>query len=107
FFSSRRRHTRSKRDWSSDVCSSDLPQWLHVGALGYLCRSSYRCRYPSPRARGKVRRSFSYPSNTHTHTHFQSQSHLARCSTPNQIGRASCRERVENTAVDRTIQKEN
>src|SRR5207249_8093329 len=22
---SRRRHTRSKRDWSSDVCSSDLP----------------------------------------------------------------------------------
>src|SRR5699024_11393162 len=26
FFSSRRRHTRSKRDWSSDVCSSDLEQ---------------------------------------------------------------------------------
>src|SRR5699024_11345200 len=24
FCSSRRRHTRSKRDWSSDVCSSDL-----------------------------------------------------------------------------------
>src|SRR5699024_498045 len=24
FFSSRRRHTRSKGDWSSDVCSSDL-----------------------------------------------------------------------------------
>src|SRR5699024_11733452 len=30
FFSSRRRHTRSKRDWSSDVCSSDL---LGVGTL--------------------------------------------------------------------------
>src|SRR5699024_11717981 len=31
FFSSRRRHTRSKRDWSSDVCSSDLEgltNWL-------------------------------------------------------------------------------
>src|SRR5207249_8177561 len=28
FFSSRRRHTRSKRDWSSDVCSSDLK---HLG----------------------------------------------------------------------------
>src|SRR5207247_63253 len=27
FFSSRRRHTRSTRDWSSDVCSSDL---VHV-----------------------------------------------------------------------------
>src|SRR5206468_2511602 len=25
FFSSRRRHTISDRDWSSDVCSSDLP----------------------------------------------------------------------------------
>src|SRR5687768_18126428 len=26
FFSSRRRHTRCSRDWSSDVCSSDLDQ---------------------------------------------------------------------------------
>src|SRR5699024_11399022 len=33
FFSSRRRHTRSKRDWSSDVCSSDLSSiaaWIVV-----------------------------------------------------------------------------
>src|SRR5207249_11038160 len=32
FFSSRRRHTRSKRDWSSDVCSSDLtrPKWREL-----------------------------------------------------------------------------
>src|SRR5256884_1651910 len=36
FFSSRRRHTRCSRDWSSDVCSSDLkiaktnllPDWI-------------------------------------------------------------------------------
>src|SRR5690606_40043709 len=27
FFSSRRRHTRFSRDWSSDVCSSDLEQF--------------------------------------------------------------------------------
>src|SRR6266700_6349531 len=36
FFSSRRRHTRFSRDWSSDVCSSDLrlqPK-LIVGAEG-------------------------------------------------------------------------
>src|SRR2546429_3408566 len=26
FFSSRRRHTRCSRDWSSDVCSSDLTE---------------------------------------------------------------------------------
>src|SRR2546429_7230579 len=28
FFSSRRRHTRCSRDWSSDVCSSDLDSRL-------------------------------------------------------------------------------
>src|SRR5699024_11308921 len=33
-FSRRRRHTRSKRDWSSDVCSSDL-LWLNGWA--FLC----------------------------------------------------------------------
>src|SRR5690606_40183960 len=37
FFSSRRRHTRFSRDWSSDVCSSDL----------ILGRSSPRA-WPSP-----------------------------------------------------------
>src|SRR5699024_12149291 len=30
YFSSRRRHTRSKRDWSSDVCSSDLEQGMEM-----------------------------------------------------------------------------
>src|SRR3712207_2540687 len=30
FFSSRRRHTRYWRDWSSDVCSSDLPDRLEL-----------------------------------------------------------------------------
>src|SRR2546428_1479393 len=33
FFSSRRRHTRSDRDWSSDVCSSDLTVRLVVSHL--------------------------------------------------------------------------
>src|SRR5207302_7336838 len=28
FFSSRRRHTRFSRDWSSDVCSSDLTAFI-------------------------------------------------------------------------------
>src|SRR5947209_13953349 len=30
FFSSRRRHTRYWRDWSSDVCSSDLAAAAHA-----------------------------------------------------------------------------
>src|SRR3712207_8023502 len=44
FFSSRRRHTRYWRDWSSDVCSSDLMasyarHLIHAGAkiLGGCC----------------------------------------------------------------------
>src|SRR5690625_6192308 len=44
FFSSRRRHTRWPRDWSSDVCSSDLARRVaaaedvqrHVGALARM-----------------------------------------------------------------------
>src|SRR5690606_39525644 len=35
FFSSRRRHTRFSRDWSSDVCSSDLQ------AAGWLFRTLF------------------------------------------------------------------
>src|SRR5690554_6996654 len=31
FFSSRRRHTRCGRDWSSDVCSSDLEYFERLG----------------------------------------------------------------------------
>src|SRR6266542_5729157 len=32
FFSSRRRHTRCYRDWSSDVCSSDLLRGVEAAA---------------------------------------------------------------------------
>src|SRR5207249_1335971 len=48
FFSSRRRHTRSKRDWSSDVCSSDL-EWFfaqyacaRLGAVVVALNPRYR-----------------------------------------------------------------
>src|SRR5438445_398833 len=46
FFSSRRRHTRYWRDWSSDVCSSDLAQ---LRAPAHLERADHeptpvRCR---------------------------------------------------------------
>src|SRR5215813_14365783 len=37
FFSSRRRHTRCGRDWSSDVCSSDLDG---EGCISILNRSA-------------------------------------------------------------------
>src|SRR6185369_15232841 len=50
FFSSRRRHTRFKCDWSSDVCSSDLP-------LGRLCDQGGGGR----RQGGGDRRRFGWP----------------------------------------------
>src|SRR6266511_4184332 len=43
FFSSRRRHTRFSRDWSSDVCSSDL----------YTRRTCSRWRRPRMRIRSR------------------------------------------------------
>src|SRR5260370_33861958 len=39
FFSSRRRHTRFKCDWSSDVCSSDLKE-----LSGYFAKPEVRAK---------------------------------------------------------------
>src|SRR6266508_6584722 len=42
FFSSRRRHTRWPRDWSSDVCSSDLKLAIEVRhGLKSACEGSF------------------------------------------------------------------
>src|SRR6266849_6115259 len=43
FFSSRRRHTRSTRDWSSDVCSSDLRFGLVSPDGAVLHSSNFAC----------------------------------------------------------------
>src|SRR5207247_6765440 len=89
FFSSRRRHTRSTRDWSSDVCSSDLRVRIndHDAANGTL---------PIDKATELIARSremilaaacaevvprFYFPSRK----------------PAQEIGRASCRERGEST----------
>src|SRR6266513_4595515 len=62
FFSSRSRHTRSKRDWSSDVCSSDLdvgvgraPTDIATHPLGDLGVGEDRCRR-------NIRRRVAWPS---------------------------------------------
>src|SRR5207245_7735140 len=60
-FSSRRRHTRCYRDWSSDVCSSDLPSpamtRVQSGAFSWAKASRRRWkplrRMVLPRARMK------------------------------------------------------
>src|SRR5690554_1022071 len=43
FFSSRRRHTSCGRDWSSDVCSSDLILCQHVLEFFCLCSLGLQC----------------------------------------------------------------
>src|SRR5687768_17895161 len=50
FFSSRRRHTRCSRDWSSDVCSSDL--FNH--GLFHLAFLAQRNPTSSPRCAGSA-----------------------------------------------------
>src|SRR5207247_4742051 len=56
FFSSRRRHTRSTRDWSSDVCSSDLSSLccslrdsfcvdLHAKTVEFFAQQSNRAEH--------------------------------------------------------------
>src|SRR2546422_3826464 len=52
FFSSRRRHTRCSRDWSSDVCSSDLPGIHHVFARTI---KDLVCRYHTMLGQGVTR----------------------------------------------------
>src|SRR3712207_7566714 len=61
FFSSRRRHTRYWRDWSSDVCSSDLWRTVEtmVGPVElerpyFYCRACRAGLYPLDDALGLV-----------------------------------------------------
>src|SRR5690349_23240209 len=82
FFSSRRRHTRSLRDWSSDVCSSDLDAAARdaVGrARGRRVRDAVGLQV-LVRRRAGVARPIEQPDD----------SGVAQL----EIGRASCRERV-------------
>src|SRR5690606_40337295 len=56
--SSRRRHTRFSRDWSSDVCSSDLSQVADTVAAGSAIRAGGGVRRELDRLRrlsGRVR----------------------------------------------------
>src|SRR2546429_2661509 len=46
FFSSRRRHTRCSRDWSSDVCSSDLQSPARAEWFVRDCVSPQPCKSP-------------------------------------------------------------
>src|SRR2546422_8449803 len=68
FFSSRRRHTRCSRDWSSDVCSSDLKLPESWGYFYVVCPNC-AARAPVGRPAGEKR------SEEHT-SELQSRLHL-------------------------------
>src|SRR5699024_12103074 len=100
FFSSRRRHTRSKRDWSSDVCSSDLVrQLLPVDAIitygagnfsGWATRFLPAHGFPSALGPRNGSMGFGLP---------------AAVAAGLEIGRASCRERVQRWELAGTVKR--
>src|SRR3712207_8961130 len=93
FFSSRRRHTRYWRDWSSDVCSSDLAAYPRT--LEALDRFGVPPRIASfvlPLGYSfNLDGSMMYMTFA---TIFVAQAYGIELSLTQQIGRASCRERV-------------
>src|SRR5690242_21364032 len=88
FFSSRRRHTRLTCDWSSDVCSSDLI--MIAGRSG----SAYTAELGSMKMREEIDalRTMGFDP-------------IEVLILPRQIGRASCRERVEISVVAVSVKK--
>src|SRR3712207_9420691 len=86
FLSSRRRHTRYWRDWSSDVCSSDLSDDPGTGASQAL-----------PEGRGARRAEPERAGRGDLWLHWPEWGR--------QIGRASCRERVQISVVPVSLKK--
>src|SRR2546428_9771459 len=89
FFSSRRRHTRSDRDWSSDVCSSDLPPYRtatrHAIAPTQMRRSRAAIDVdPAGGSRAIATREAPASESERVDERLKRR----------EIGRASCRERV-------------
>src|SRR5260221_7774842 len=84
FFSSRRRHTRSLCDWSSDVCSSDLAtSEIHEVSNLWISLVAEFCALDVASPAFSVFDEACEIRNTA----------VGYCSL-NEIGRASCRERV-------------
>src|SRR2546422_1522439 len=93
FFSSRRRHTRCSRDWSSDVCSSDL----------VFCEKplSYSVAEGRAMADGSLHYKRVTQMGNHIHNTGDNYRRVVELmqsgklgKIAREIGRASCRERV-------------
>src|SRR3712207_7097007 len=86
FFSSRRRHTRYWRDWSSDVCSSDL---IKNGP-----RVSRAKQHPKGLDHKERALQMAHSDSSAPPAHRTTRHHRCTEEFLDQIGRASCRERV-------------
>src|SRR5260221_6554327 len=99
FFSSRRRHTRSLCDWSSDVCSSDLPArpgWVLDQTFDLFDRlGATDEQLDFPVIYASALRGFAGLESTVRDGDMQPlfKTIVEHCPPP-EIGRASCRERV-------------
>src|SRR5690606_39533050 len=97
FFSSRRRHTRFSRDWSSDVCSSDLAE---------LLRDRVERRTP-PAALDVGHRDRDPPGRPAVEPDEDPDRIVARrLESYVEIGRASCRERAWLQVVAAALKEE-
>src|SRR2546422_4791739 len=86
FFSSRRRHTRCSRDWSSDVCSSDLKSFTEADRDRFLDDAfEFMVRFFENSLAELEKR------NSGIETDFK---RIDAHQFTAEIGRASCRERV-------------
>src|SRR5439155_11287900 len=95
--SSRRRHTRWPRDWSSDVCSSDLggEPLAHKDLAGMVRYAAERGIHPMICTNGSLWTEQNMRSLANDGLSSVIMSIDAHDVTRHEIGRASCRERGE------------
>src|SRR5690625_5836681 len=97
FFSSRRRHTRWPRDWSSDVCSSDLCD----KAEGKYCpKASEKAPIKAPKKQASATMRWFF-MNLLTRSAYMSTA----TTIPAEIGRASCREKVDRSVIGEVLRR--
>src|SRR5947209_15841679 len=106
FFSSRRRHTRYWRDWSSDVCSSDLvpgagDSFVYGQAeAAVVFGETNILRTPDQALTGQKTKVLSFGGAAVLGVvHRAKASNIKPGSRPEKIGRASCREKSGGRAT--------
>src|SRR5207253_7929684 len=96
-FSSRRRHTRWPRDWSSDVCSSDLSISLAtVTKDGVTVAKEIELEDPIENMGAQMVKEVATKTSDLAGDGTTTATVLAQAIFREEIGRASCRERVES-----------